>query len=208
DRTYGELMKLAPEGLRGLVFSALIAAIVSSLASMMNSISTIFTMDIYRDYIAKDKGERHYVMIGRMTALAAMVAALALAQPFLGGMESAFQTIQEYTGFIAPGVVAIFLLGFFYKRANKVGAFVVLIGSVVASLGLKFGFPEMPFVLRIWFVFLTTISMGVLASYVTAQPAPDQPVELGDIQFHTRTPFNVVALIIILLLVTIYVVYW
>ena len=92
-------------------------------------------MDVYRDYIAEGKGEKHYVMVGRATALAAMAIALVLAQPFLGGMESAFQTIQEYTGFIAPGVVAIFLLGFFYRPANKTGAFAVLISSVVGQPG-------------------------------------------------------------------------
>jgi len=105
-------------------------------------------------------------------------------------------------------VVAIFLLGFFYKPANKAGAFVVLIGSVAASLGLKFGLPDMPFVLRIWFVFLAIMVMGVLASAVTAKPAPDQPVALGDIEFYTRRHFNVAALIITLLLIAIYGVYW
>ena len=95
DSTYGILMSLVPEGLRGLVFAALIAAIVSSLASMMNSISTIFTMDIYRDMIAPGKSEGHYVTVGRITSVTAMVIAVILAKPFLGGMESAFQTIQE-----------------------------------------------------------------------------------------------------------------
>ena len=208
DRTYGELMKLAPEGLRGLVFAALIAAIVSSLASMMNSISTIFTMDVYRDYIARDRGEQHYVIVGRLTAFTAMVIALFLARPFLGGMESAFQTIQEYTGFIAPGVVAIFLLGFFYKQANQAGAFAVLIGSVVASLVLKFGVPDMPFVLRIWIVFVTIMVLGVVVSMVTAKPEPQQPVALGDIQFHTRTSFNVSAMAVVLILIAIYAYYW
>jgi SSS family solute:Na+ symporter len=144
DRTYGELMKLAPAGLRGLVFAALIAAIVSSLASMMNSISTIFTMDIYRQYVGEARDESHYVMVGRVVALASMVIALVLARPFLGGMESAFQTIQEYTGFIAPGVVTIFLLGFFFQRANEASAYAVLIGSVVASLALKVAMPDLP----------------------------------------------------------------
>ncbi|MEL6663735.1 MAG: hypothetical protein AAFR33_12115, partial [Pseudomonadota bacterium] len=208
DRTYGTLMTLAPEGLRGLVFAALIAAIVSSLASMMNSISTIFTMDIYRDYIAKDKGERHYVLVGRLTALAAMIAALFLARPFLGGLESAFQTIQEYSGFIAPGVVAIFLLGFFFKRANAAGAFAVLIGSVAISLAMKFGLPDMPFVLRIWIVFLAIMVLGVLVSLVTQAPREDQPVALGDIEFHTRPVFNVAAITVAATLIAIYVVYW
>ena len=93
DSTYGVLMTLVPTGLRGLVFAALIAAIVSSLASMMNSISTIFTMDLYRSFRPK-KSEQHYVTVGRVTAFSAMLIALLLAQPFLGGMESAFQTIQ------------------------------------------------------------------------------------------------------------------
>ena len=87
DRTYGELMKLAPAGLRGLVFAALIAAIVSSLASMMNSIATIFTMDIYRQYAGSERDESHYVMVGRVVAFAAMLIALVLSRPFLGGME-------------------------------------------------------------------------------------------------------------------------
>jgi solute:Na+ symporter, SSS family len=208
DRTYGELMKLAPTGLRGLVFAALIAAIVSSLASMMNSISTIFTMDIYRDYIARDRDEKHYVLVGRITALVAMVMALILAKPFLGGMESAFQTIQEYSGFIAPGVVAIFLLGFFFKRANATGAFTVLIGSVVVSIVLKVLMPEMPFVLRIWIVFLTIMVFGVVASLVSQAPEPDQPVALSDINFSTRPVFNIAALIVTAILVALYVAYW
>jgi SSS family solute:Na+ symporter len=208
DRTYGELMKLAPEGLRGLVFAALIAAIVSSLASMMNSISTIFTMDIYRDHIAKQRSERHYVMVGRLAALAAMILALILARPFLGGMESAFQTIQEYTGFIAPGVVAIFLLGFYFKRMNTPGAFAVLVGSVLISLAMKLGLPDLPFVLRIWLVFLAIMALGVAVSLATQKPLAEQPVNLGDISFRTQTVFNLSGAAVIAALVMIYVVFW
>ncbi len=208
DSTYGVLMTLVPGGLRGLVFAALIAAIVSSLASMMNSISTIFTMDIYRDYIAKDRTEGHYVLVGRLTALTAMVIALILAKPFLGGMESAFQTIQEYTGFIAPGVVAVFLLGFFWKRANEAGAFALLISSVVLSVIASIALPELPFVLRIWIVFLTCLVIGAIVSLITRAPKPEQPVDLGGIEFHTRTGFNIAAVLIVLILAGIYVAYW
>ncbi len=208
DRTYGVLMTLAPEGLRGLVFAALIAAIVSSLASMMNSISTIFTMDIYRDYIARDRSEQHYVLVGRLAAFLAMIAALLLARPFLGGMESAFQTIQEYSGFIAPGVVAIFLLGFFFRQTNAAGAYAALVGSVIVSLALKLGLPDMPFVLRIWIVFLVITLLGAGVSLVTRRPDQDQPVVLGDIDFRTRPGFNGAAVLVALLLVTIYAVYW
>ena len=208
DRTYGELMKLAPEGLRGLVFAALIAAIVSSLASMMNSIATIFTMDIYKQYTSADRDEAHYVSVGRIVAFAAMLIALVLARPFLGGMESAFQTIQEYTGFIAPGVVIIFLLGFFDRRANEASAYAVLIGSVVASLALKVSMPDLPFVLRIWLVFLLNVALGVIVSRVTQAPEEGQPVMLGDIQFGTTQGFNVASMAIGLILVLIYAAFW
>jgi len=208
DRTYGVLMALVPAGLRGLVFAALIAAIVSSLASMMNSIATIFTMDIYRDYIARDKSESHYVTVGRVTAFSAMVMALILAKPFLGGMESAFQTIQEYTGFIAPGIVAVFLLGFFWKRANTAGAFALLISSILLNLAAKFGLPDMPFVLRIWIVFLICLVIGVIVSLVTKPPHEDQPVDIGGINLATRTGFNISAAVITVVLIWIYVVFW
>ena len=95
DTTYGVLMTLVPEGLRGLVFAALIAAIVSSLASMMNSISTIFTMDIYRDYLAKDRTESHYVMVGRATAVAAIVIAVILARPFSVAWKARFRRFKS-----------------------------------------------------------------------------------------------------------------
>jgi SSS family solute:Na+ symporter len=201
-------MTLVPGGLRGLVFAALIAAIVSSLASMMNSISTIFTMDIYRDYIAKERTEGHYVLVGRLTALTAMVIALILAKPFLGGMESAFQTIQEYTGFIAPGVVAVFLLGFFWARTNTAGAFALLISSVVLSIAAKLMLPDLPFVLRIWIVFLVCLVVGVVVSLLTPKPKPEQPVDLGGIQFDTKVGFNIAAVLIVLILAAIYVAFW
>ena len=208
DRTYGELMKLAPAGLRGLVFAALIAAIVSSLASMMNSIATIFTMDIYRQYVGSERHESHYVMVGRVVAFVAMLMALVLARPFLAGMESAFQTIQEYTGFIAPGVVTIFLLGFFDQRANQASAYAVLISSVIASLALKVMMPDMPFVLRIWLVFLANIVLGVLVAKLTREPKVGQPVLLSDIGFGTTQGFNVAALAVALILVLIYAAFW
>jgi SSS family solute:Na+ symporter len=208
DSAYGVLMTLVPSGLRGLVFAALIAAIVSSLASMMNSISTIFTMDVYRDYIAKNKDERHYVNIGRVTAGVAMVIALLLAQPFLGGLDSAFQTIQEYTGFIAPGIVGVFIFGFFWKRANTVGAFALLIASVAFNVAAKFGMPDLPFVLRIWVVFLLCLVVGVVASLLTLPPREDRPIATDGINFGTTMAFNLSALPIVMALIGIYVVFW
>ncbi|CAI8418121.1 MAG: Sodium/glucose cotransporter [Hyphomonas sp. TMED17] len=240
DSTYGALMALMPVGIRGLIFAALIAAIVSSLASMINSISTIFTMDIYRDYVRTGSDEQHYVMIGRITAIVAMMIALFLAIPLLGAGDSIFQAIQEYTGFVAPGIVAVFLLGFFWKRANTTGAFALLVSSVVLSflffaaaspdavgsglsngvagalapvfnplLGLAdFSVTDMPFVVRIWFIFLICLLVGVVASLVSTPPRPEQPVDLSDINFDTTTGFKVSAAFIIAILIGLYALLW
>jgi len=227
DTTYGVLMTLVPVGLRGLVFAALIAAVVSSLASMMNSISTIFTMDLYRSMRAKES-EQHYVTVGRVTAFSAMALALALAQPFLGGMESAFQTIQEYTGFVAPGVVAVFLLGFFWKRTNTIGAYALLISSLVLSfvfwlmanpaaiggagqqvlgmIGLEA--LDLPFVVRIWIVFLACMLIGMAVSIVTGKPTDDRSIDLTGIKFATERIFNLASFAIIATLITIYFLFW
>lgn len=208
DRAYPEVMKIMPSGLRGLIFAALIAAIVSSLASMVNSISTIFTMDIYRDYLAKEKTETHYVMIGRITAVVAMVIALLTAKPLLGNMESAFQAIQEFTGFIAPGIVAVFVMGMFYKRTNSSGAFAMLAVTLIASYGLKSFIPDFPFVNRVWITFLACLVIGAVVSQLTAQPKEGQPVKLGDINFKTATSFNIWAVIVAIVLIALYAIFW
>lgn len=207
DRTYGELMKIAPSGLRGLVFAALIAAVVSSLASMMNSISTIFTMDIYRSIVA-GRPERHYVTVGRFAAFAAMGVALLLAKPFIGGFESGFQTVQEYSGFIAPGVVAVFLLGFFAKRTNTAGAFAALFASIGVNVALKIGAPDVPFIIRIWLVFMACLLAAIIISRVTPKPSADRPVALVDISFGTRTTFNILAIAVIAVLLGLYIFLW
>ena len=207
DRTYGELMGFAPAGLRGLVFAALIAAVVSSLASMMNSISTIFTMDLYRS-VKPEESERHYVTVGRIAAFSAMALALVLAQPFLGSFESAFQTVQEYTGYIAPGVVIVFLLGFFDKRANAAGAYTALIGSVAMNFVVNAALPDMPFVIRIWIVFLVGLVAAAVVSRMTSAPDEERTVKLGDIAFATAPLFNALATLTIAILVGLYVVLW
>jgi len=208
DRAYPEVMKIMPSGLRGLIFAALIAAIVSSLASMVNSISTIFTMDIYRDKIAKDRSEKHYVTVGRLAAITAMVIALMLAKPLLGDMEGAFQKIQEWTGFVAPGIVAVFLMGMFYKRTNSTGAFAMLFVSVAVSALFYFAFPDFPFVNRIWVIFLGCLAIGAAVSHITAMPKTGQPVMLSDINFKTSRSFNLWTVIIAMILIALYVIFW
>lgn len=207
DRTYGELMSFAPAGLRGLVFAALIAAIVSSLASMMNSISTIFTMDIYRERVA-ERPERHYVTVGRISALTAIIIAVFLAQPFIGGFESGFQTVQEYSGFIAPGVVVVFLFGFFWRRMSTEGAYAVLLGSVAFNVALKFGMPDVPFILRIWLVTLACMAAGVIVSAVASKALVDVDPKHRVATFATDRTFNTLSAIIVALLVGTYIFLW
>ena len=207
DSTYGILMGLVPEGLRGLVFAALIAAIVSSLASMMNSISTIFTMDIYRDLISPGRSESHYVAVGRLTSAIAILIAVILARPFLGGMESAFQAIQEYTGFIAPGIVSVFLLGMFWKGSNAQGAIAMLVVSVFANIALKFIAPELAFVIRIWLVFLSCLTVGYFVSNIN-KGDDARAINLGGMNFATARGFNQAAISLSLVLVAIYIFFW
>lgn len=208
DRAYPEVMKIMPSGLRGLIFAALIAAIISSLASMVNSISTIFTMDIYRDKIAQGRSETHYVNVGRITAITAMLIAVFLAKPLLGDMEGAFQRIQEWTGFVAPGIVAVFLMGMFYKPTNANGAFAMLFTSVAVSAIFYFAFPSFPFVNRIWVIFLGCLAVGAIVSALTAGPKEGQSVILGDINFKTTKSFNLWTVIIAIILIGLYAIFW
>jgi len=111
---------------------ALIAAIIASMGSKINSIATIFTIDVFKS-IKKDASERMLVIVGRITAITALVIAMVMAQPLLGSFDQAFQYIQEFTGFFTPGIVVIFLLGMFWKRATEGGALTAAVGSVVLS---------------------------------------------------------------------------
>jgi len=207
DKAYPEVMRIMPSGLRGLIFAALVAAIVSSLASMMNSISTIFTMDIYKT-AKSGRTETHYVMIGRLTAVSAMIFAVIIAQPIFQNMESAFQTVQELTGYVAPGVVSVFLLGMFYKSANSSGAYAMLIASIVLSFAVAIIFPDFQFVNRIWAIFLGCTALGVIVSKLTSAPSKEQSVNLGDINFKTSTSFNMWSGIIGLTLIALYAAFW
>lgn len=140
-------------GLKGLVFAALVAAIGSSISSMVNSASTIFTLDIYKNMIRPDAVDTHYVTVGKISATAALIIGMAIA-PLLGSLDQVFQYIQEYTGLISPGVLSVFIFGIFWKKANANSALVAILISVPLALALKFGYPELPFLDRMAFVFL------------------------------------------------------
>lgn len=178
--------KYLPEAQKGLVF----AAIVSSLASMVNSISTIFTMDVYKSMMKPNEKEEHYVKIGRIVAVVSMMIAVIAAPPFLGAFESAFQTVQEYTGFIAPGVVAVFLLGMFFKSVNSTSAFVALAVSVIVSLILKFTLPDFQFVNRIWAVFLLCMLSALVISKFSEKPRANQLLSTGRPKFCDTNKFQ------------------
>ncbi|MEK7265885.1 MAG: sodium/sugar symporter [Pseudomonadota bacterium] len=208
DQAYPEMMKLVPSGLRGVIFAALIAAIVSSLGSMMNSISTIFTMDLYKPFFGKEKTERQLVGVGRITSFAAIAIALLAARPFLAGADQVFQIIQEYTGFFTPGIVAIFTLGLFWRRATEIGAMAAVIGSFALSLAFKIALPDTPFMDRVGIVFLICIALGVGLSYLQ-KPAPETKlVRLKDVSFATGAGFNAAAAVVAAALIAIYAFYW
>ena len=118
DNSYPTMLALVPAGLKGITFAALIGAIVSSLSSMMNSTSTIFTMDIYNKYINKDASETKLVSVGRITGLIALVIAC-IVTPALSGFDQMFQYIQEFSGFITPAVTVIFLFGFILEQGDS-----------------------------------------------------------------------------------------
>ncbi|GAB3539841.1 sodium/sugar symporter [Spirosoma fluminis] len=137
DHAYPVLMNLLPKGMKGLAFAALTAAVVASLAGKCNSISTIFTLDIYKKYVDKNASEQKLVNVGRWAVLVSFAIAIVLA-PMLQSFDQVYQYIQEYTNFITPGVFAIFLLGFFWKRATNRAALTVAILTIPLSTLLKF----------------------------------------------------------------------
>ena len=157
-------------GFKGLVLAALIAAIGSSVSSMVNSASTIFTLDIYKNLFAKNESEDHYVKIGRLSATGALIIG-ALIAPALGNLEQVFQYIQEYTGFISPGVVAVFLFGMFWKRATANAALVAVVASIPFSWMMQVMFPEVPFLVRMALSFVVMAGLIVVISVMENRAA-------------------------------------
>jgi len=229
DEAYPTMMRLLPPGLLGLVFAALIAAIVASTASKINSIATIFTLDLYakfrgdRTRAEDDRGdkseERHLVLVGRITAVAAILIAILTARPLVGASEQAFQFIQEFTGFFTPGITVIFLLGLFWKRANEAGAIIAAVTSVVLSAVMKYTLPSTslsqgvndymtPFMNRMGVVFLVSLVLAVIVSLATAQRPGTDTIDTSNVRYATRTGFNIGALAIVLILIALYATWW
>lgn len=167
DDAYPWLIRnFAPVGIKGLSFAALAAAIISSLASMFNSTSTIFTMDIYKQHINKKASEHQLVKVGRITAVASLVIAAVAVQPLLGGLDQAFQYIQEYSGFIYPGIIVVFGLGLLWKRASSNAAVWTSILTIPMGVLFKVAFPDMPFQFRMGYIFIVLFIIFVALTFI------------------------------------------
>lgn len=207
DQAYPAAMTLLPSGIKGLVFAALLAAIVSSLGSMINSISTIFTMDIYSSFVSSEK-QRNPVVIGRLVAVIAMTVAMICAKPLLGNFDQAFQYIQEFTGFFTPGIVVIFLLGMFWKKATAASALAAAIGSAILSFVLKMTLPELPFIDRVGLVFLLCAALAIVVSVIQGNREQPGSIDLSEIQFSTTRGFNIAGISVALILAALYATWW
>ena len=209
DNAYPWLMKvfLSP-GFLGLVVAALTAAIVSSLASMLNSVATIFTMDIYRPYINPDATDKQTVNMGRITAAVALVVAVLLA-PQLQSVPQVFQYIQEYTGLVSPGILAVFLMGLFWKKTTTKGAIYGVLSSIVIALLLKLGPIDLPFLNQMYYTLILTIVIIVGVS-LTTNPQDEDPKAIHTTaeMFKTSSAFNIGAYTILILVAFLYTVFW
>ncbi|NUO00908.1 MAG: sodium/solute symporter, partial [Saprospiraceae bacterium] len=229
DRAYPVLLNLLPLGLKGLSFAALTAAIVASLAGKANSISTIFTLDIYKK-INPEASEKNLVRIGRITVLVAIAVAMIIA-PFMGiDKKGGFQYIQEYTGFVSPGIFAMFILGFFWKKTTANAALFATIGGFLLSVLFKFlpnwvdlsflysigfsapnsdGIYEIPFIDRMGFVFLIcVIGMYIISILELKGKANPKGLEIDRSMFKTSQGFTVGALLVVGILTALYSIFW
>ncbi|MBL0743297.1 sodium/sugar symporter [Chryseolinea lacunae] len=215
DHAYPTLLNLLPDGLKGLAFAALTAAVVASLAGKANSIATIFSMDIYKKFFNKNASEKGMVISGRVTVVVAMVLG-GLVAPMLRSLDQAYQFIQEYVGFISPGVLAIFLLGFFWKRATAGAALAAALLTIPLSALLKFlpvwtngAFPDYPFLDRMTIVFVALVAIMVILSLLDRR-SKTQPriIEIDPAMFKVSSGFLVGSVLIGGILTALYTVFW
>ena len=177
DEAYPWFIKnFMPTGIKGLAFVALAAAVISSLASMLNSTSTIFTIDIYRKYINPEASDKKLVVMGRTSAILALIIALVSAAPLLGELDQAFQYIQEYSGFLYPGIAIVFGLGLLWKRASGTAAIWTTILTIPLGILFKFIFPNVPFQFRAGYVFMILLILFVTISLNSKKVIPSQSI--------------------------------
>lgn len=212
DKAYPVLLNLLPVGLKGLSFAALTAAVVALLAGKANSISTIFTLDIFKNYIGKNKTEAQLVQTGRVVVVVAMVMAIVVA-PFMGiDKKGGFQFIQEMTGLLSPGIFAAFIMGFFWKRTNSAGALFAIVGGFLIALAMHNGFPPftgwetVPFLDRMGVVFLICVVVMVVLGFIA--PTQNKGLEIDASMFRTHRSFTIGAVIVIATITFLYIYFW
>jgi SSS family solute:Na+ symporter len=225
DRAYPVLLNLLPMGLKGLSFAALTAAVVASLAGKANSISTIFTLDVFRPYFAKEMSEKQLVVVGRIVIVVAMILAI-LISPFMGiEKKGGFQFIQEMTGLLSPGIFAAFIMGFFWKKTNSAGAFFAIVGGLIIAVLMNFdgdaktlevlGFNNLfpfddwsaiPFLDRMGWVFVICVVVMFILSLVL--PNEKKGLEIDASMFKTTTGFAIGAAIVIITIISLYTYFW
>jgi SSS family solute:Na+ symporter len=209
DKAYPWLISVfIPTGLKGLVLAALTAAIVSSLASMLNSTSTIFTMDIFKPYINKNASETQLVNVGRISAAVALVIAVSLA-PVMGNIPQMFQYIQEYTGLVSPGILAVFLMGLFWKKTTSKGAIAGVLLSILVAILLKSSAVDLPWMDQMMYTSLITMAIIAGISMSTSKKDDDpKGISFDAKTFETDSVFNISAYAIMIILVVLYAVFW
>ncbi|MBA0883167.1 sodium:solute symporter family transporter [Flavobacterium undicola] len=217
DHAYPTLMNLLPAGLKGIALAALTAAIVASLAGKANSISTIFSLDIYRKYFNKNASERKLVRVGRLTVVVAMIIG-AIVAPSLKTLDQAYQFIQEYVGFFSPGVLAIFMLGMFWKKTTASAGLAGALLTVPIATVLKFlpvwtngAFPDFPFLDRMTIAFFLIVFIMVGVSLLKPEPVvlhEKHKIEVDTSMFKVSSGFIVGSFIICSVLVALYTVFW
>ena len=221
DKAYPWLMQFLPTGLKGVAVAALAAAIVSSLASMLNSTATIFTMDIYKQLINKNASETKTVNIGRLSAFIALIIGTIMA-PLLGGIDQAFQFIQEYTGIVSPGILSVFILGLFWKKTSNKGAIYGALISIPIAMFFKVGpkewmansifegfFPTLPFLDQMGLTAILSMVVIVLVSIKENKEKDDVkciPLEKGI--FDTAAIYNIGSFSLMILLAGLYAFFW
>lgn len=206
-----------PVGIKGLVLAALAAAIVSSLASMLNSTATIFTMDIYKPYFNKNASDKKTVNVGRITAAVSLIIAVLIA-PQLGNLGQAFQFIQEYTGVVSPGILAIFLMGLFWKKSTNNAAIWSVILSIPIAMYFKVApngwsdaliFVNIPFMHQMMITCLLTILIAVIISQIEGKGEDNEKgIEISKGLFDTPPAFNIGAVVVLLACVALYAIFW
>ncbi|MEB0260868.1 MULTISPECIES: sodium/solute symporter [unclassified Mucilaginibacter] len=234
NKAYPSLLNLLPTYLKGLSFAALTAAIVASLAGKANSIATIFTLDIYKKAINPEATDKSLVKLGKWSVVVAMalgvIMSLLIGEQLMGEGKQGFQYIQEYTGFVSPGIFAMFILGFFWKKATSNGALFATIGGFCFSVFFKFlprfanlewlnqfGFSklndkavyEIPFIDRMGFVFLLCVlGMWIISKIDLAKGVKPNGLEIDASMFKPSRAFTAGALIVGGIIVALYSFFW